>query len=107
MDDEKLVFEGEATPGAEVFAGPWKADVNDDGSWRIVLILEPGTQTAKFTAKTDGGVAEAKVTVTRLVSDEPKDEAEYELVAHQVYGTCEEPVPYDVFWGETAPQNNF
>jgi len=27
----------------------------------------------------------------------------YELVAHQVYGVCEEAVPYDVFYGETAP----
>jgi hypothetical protein len=107
VDDEKMVFEGETTPGAEVFAGPWKADVKDDGSWRIMLILEPGTQTAKFRAETDGGVAEAKVTVTRIVSDQPKDEPKeepaYELVAHQVYGSCDEPVPYDVFWGETAP----
>ena len=101
VDGEKLVFEGETTPGARVFAGPWEADVKEDGSWRIVLVLEPGTQTAKFHAESDGGEAVAKVTVTRLVPEEPKDE--YELVAHQVYGSCEEPVPYDVFWGETAP----
>ena len=103
VDDKKLVFEGETTPGARVFAGKWEADVDENGAWRIVLFLEPGTQVAKFKAETDGGVAEAKVTVTRIVSEEPKDEAEYELVAHQVYGSCEEPVPYDVFWGETAP----
>ncbi|MBT8246574.1 MAG: hypothetical protein KJN73_02080 [Acidimicrobiia bacterium] len=107
VDDEKMVFEGETTPGARVFAGKWEADVNDDGAWRIVLVLEPGTQTAKFRAESDGGVAEAAVTITRIVPDEPKEEPKeepaYELVAHQVYGTCEEPVPYDVFYGETAP----
>ncbi|MBT8202070.1 MAG: hypothetical protein KJO87_02075 [Acidimicrobiia bacterium] len=107
VDDEKIVFEGEVTPGTRVFAGKWEADVTDDGAWRIVLFLEPGTQTAKFHAESDGGYAEAKVTVTRVVpdepKDEPKDEAVHELVAHQVYGSCEEPVPYDVFWGETAP----
>ncbi|MGI9648568.1 MAG: hypothetical protein ACR2OI_08630, partial [Acidimicrobiia bacterium] len=103
VDDEKIVFEGKTTPGARVFAGKWEADVNDDGVWRIVLFLEPGTQTAKFRAETDGGVAEAAVTVTRIVNDDPKEEPAYELVAHQVYGSCDDEVPYDVFWGETAP----
>lgn len=104
VDDEKMVFEGKTTPGARVFAGKWEADVNDDGAWRIVLLLEPGTQTAKFRAESAGGAAEAAVTVTRIVKDEPKEEpSEYELVAHQVYGVCEAEVPYDVFWGETAP----
>jgi hypothetical protein len=104
VDDEKMVFEGETTPGARVFAGKWEADVKDDGAWRIVLILEPGTQTAKFRAESDGGVAEAAVTITRIVPDKPKEEpSEYELVAHQVYGECDAEVPYDVFWGETAP----
>lgn len=114
VDDEKMVFEGTTTPGARVFAGPWEADVNADGVWRIVLILDAGTQTAKFHAESDGGVAEAAVTVTRIVPDVPKeepkeeekpkeDEHQYELVAHQVYGVCEEALPYDVFWGETKP----
>jgi len=107
VDDEKMVFEGETTPGARVFAGKWEADVNDDGGWRIVLILEPGKQTAKFRAESEGGVAEAAVTVTRIVPEEPKEEPKeepvYELVAHQVYGVCESELPYDVFWGETKP----
>ena len=103
VDDEKMVFEGKTTPGARVFAGKWEADVNDDGGWRIVLLLEPGTQTAKFRAESAGGAAEAAVTVTRIVKDEPKEEPAYELVAHQVYGECDAEVPYDVFWGETAP----
>jgi len=104
VDDEKMVFEGEATPGARVFAGKWEADVSDDGAWRIVLILEPGTQKVKFRAESAGGVAEAAVSVTRVVPDKPKEEpSEYELVAHQVYGECDAEVPYDVFWGETAP----
>ena len=101
VEGEKLVFEGETTPGAKVFAGPWEADVKEDGSWRIMLVLEPGTQTAKFHAESEGGEAVAKVTVTRLVPEEPKDE--YELVAYQQYGECDAEVPYDVFWGETAP----
>lgn len=114
VDDEKMVFEGEVTPGTRVFAGKWEADVDEKGAWRIVLFLEPGTQTAKFHAESEGGYAEAKVTVTRIVADKPKedaptedkpkvDETAYELVAHQVYGVCEAELPYDVFWGETKP----
>ena len=111
VDDEKIAFEGVTTPGARVFAGPWEADVNDDGGWRIVLYLEPGVNKATLHAESDGGVSEASVTITRVVADEPKDEPKddpkeeptYELVAYQQYGYCEEPEPYDVFWGETAP----
>ena len=106
IDDEKIAFEGITTPGARVFAGPWEADVNDDGGWRIVLFLEPGVNKAVLHAESAGGVTEDSVTVTRLVPDEPKEPGEeptYELVAHQQFGFCEEPEPYDVFWGETAP----
>ena len=111
VDDEKIAFEGVTTPGARVFAGPWEADVNDDGGWRIVLYLEPGVNKANLYAESDGGVSEDSVTITRVVADEPKDEPKddpkeeptYELVAYQQYGYCEEPEPYDVFWGETAP----
>ncbi len=111
VDDEKIAFEGVTTPGARVFAGPWEADVNDDGGWRIVLYLEPGVNKATLYAESDGGVSEDSVTVTRVVADEPKDdpkddpkeEPTYELVAYQQYGYCEEPEPCDVFWGETAP----
>lgn len=111
VDDEKIAFEGITTPGARVFAGPWEADVNDDGGWRIVLYLEPGVNKATLHAESDGGVTEDSVTITRVVADEPKDEPKddpkeeptYELVAYQQYGYCEEAEPYDVFWGETAP----
>ena len=80
--------------------------MNDEGEWRIVLFLEPGGNKAKFHAESDGGVAEDSVYVTRIVEkpkEEPKEEHQYELVAHQAYGYCEEPEPYDVFWGETKP----
>lgn len=107
VDDEKIAFEGTATPGSRVFAGPWEADVNAEGGWRIVLFLEPGVNKAVLHAESEGGVTEDSVTVTRVVAEEPKEdpkeEPEYELVAHQQYGFCEEPEPYDVFWGETAP----
>ncbi len=106
VDDEKIAFEGITTPGARVFAGPWEAHVNDDGGWRIVLFLEPGVNKAVLHAESDGGVTDDSVTVTRVVPDEPKEDPKepiYELVAHQQYGFCEEPEPYDVFWGETAP----
>lgn len=106
VDDEKIAFEGVTTPGSRVFAGPWEADVNDDGGWRIVLFLEPGVNRAVLHAESEGGVTEDSVTVTRVVADEPdepKDEPTHELVAHQQYGFCEEAEPYDVFWGETAP----
>ena len=46
-----LAFEGVVEPGSKVFAAGYEADVDEEGNWRIVLILSPGGNLAKFTAR--------------------------------------------------------
>lgn len=113
---DKVVFEGETEPGAVVKAGRYEADVDADGNWRIELILGPGANRATITAfDRAGNVADASVTVHLEVfepveepkdeqPEEPEHEPEYvEFAANQKWGSCEEVVPYDVFWGTATP----
>lgn len=103
-----IEFRGTTEPGATVFAGRYAADVDSEGNWSIRLVLSPGANGALFVA-TDvaGNQAEARVTVyydvpepTTTTTKPPK---EFEFTAHQVYGSCEETPPYDVFWGTAPP----
>lgn len=114
-DDVKLVFEGETEPGAIVKAGPYAATVDAAGRWRIELILRPGANRAVFTAvDAAGNVADASVTV-HLDVEPPKEYEEKEEVepdpetvafsANQQWGTCDDDVPYDVFWGTATPKS--
>lgn len=109
FDTEKVVFEGEAEPGAIVKAGRYEADVKDDGSWRIELVLSPGANRAVISAyDAAGNVSEASVTV-HLDVEEPKEKPKeeepknVEFTANQKFGSCEEEVPYDIFWGTATP----
>jgi hypothetical protein len=98
FDTTDVVFEGVTEPGARVFAGPYEADVNDEGGWRIVLILSSGSNHATLKA-TDaaGNVSQASVSVIYAPPQEPPKEAEepkgWEFSAHQVYGECSENHP--------------
>lgn len=111
FETKEVVFEGITEPGARVFAGQYEADVNDDGGWRIVLILSPGSNHATLKAKdAAGNITEASVAVTYVVpeKEEPKEEEkeepkEWEFSANQVYGECSENPPYDVFHGTGKP----
>lgn len=59
-------FEGTTEPGASVVAwGRWAADVAADGSWHLVLILNPGTNIAQFTATDAAGNTTTVRTVVR------------------------------------------
>ena len=102
MHEAKVKFTGETEPGAKVFVGDWYANVTDDGHWSLILILEKGTNTVKFTAKDKAGnVAYASTTVTyEPINDEPKD---IKFTANQKYGSCGEAIPYDFFWGTATP----
>ncbi len=108
--DTHLAFEGEVEPGSKVFAAGYEADVTDDGHWRIVLILSSGGNLATFTALDEtGNEAQASVKVyldktEEAPKEEPNDEPkEYEFAAHQKYGSCNEDVPYDVWYGTGDP----
>ena len=95
--NKALDFSGTTEPAARVFAGKYEADVNDDGAWHLVLILAPGENRVGFRAKdATGNVQEATVTVFL-------DAEEGEFTAHQKYGSCSEPVPYDIFYGTGTP----
>ncbi|MGI9667786.1 MAG: hypothetical protein ACR2N2_11955 [Acidimicrobiia bacterium] len=48
-------FRGTSEPGARVTAGPYEADVADDGDWQIELVLAPGANGAVFTAVDKAG----------------------------------------------------
>jgi hypothetical protein len=106
FDTTTIWFEGTTEPGAAVAAGPWEADVDAEGNWAIKLVLSEGANRATFTA-TDaaGNQATASVTVYYDPPPPPKDDKpkEWEFTAHQVYGSCAEKPPYDVFWGTAKP----
>jgi hypothetical protein len=122
FETKKVVFEGTSEPGAMVYAGEYEADVDDDGNWRIVLFLFPGTNHATLRAKdAAGNVGEDTVTVVFEPAEEPDDgdkpkdheeeppkdddgeEVAWEFVAHQAYGECSENPPFDVFFGKGKP----
>lgn len=107
-----VVFEGEASAGARVFAGPYEATVDGKGHWRIELILRAGANRAVIKAEdAKGNVAEDSITAWLDIKEEPKkeepkdDPVNVEFSAQQQYGTCGEEVPYDVFWGTTTPNS--
>ena len=105
FDTTTIWFEGTTEPGATVAAGRWEADVDAEGNWAIKLILSDGANRATFTA-TDaaGNQATASVVVYYDPPPPPKEEPkDWEFTAHQVYGSCAEKPPYDVFWGTAKP----
>ncbi|MGI9605646.1 MAG: hypothetical protein ACR2P0_05855, partial [Acidimicrobiales bacterium] len=109
-DEAVVVFEGETEPGAIVKAGIYEADVDEHGAWRIELILSPGANQAVIKSyDAAGNVGEAAVTVHLVVEEEPpaKEEKEapeeVEFSANQKWGSCDDVVPYDIFWGTATP----
>lgn len=109
-----VTFVGTTEPGATVVAsGKFPASVGSDGSWSVGLVLAPGANGVRFVA-TDaaGNTAEVRMTVHL---DAPKGDAggdatttttkapAWEFSAFQTYGSCSEPLPYDVFYGTAKP----
>ena len=95
---KEVAFEGKAEPGAEVYAGEYQADINDDGVWRIVLFLAPGSQTVLFKAiDPSGNRATDSVTVTLgTVDEKPKS-----FTVHQKYVESHE--AFEKFYGTGTP----
>lgn len=105
VSEKSLRFEGTTEPGAVVAAGPYLAEVSDDGHWSIVLLLNSGGNLASFTS-TDaaGNVAKASVSVVYEAPAPPKDEpVPVEFAASQKWGSCSESPPYDEFFGTAKP----
>ncbi|MEN8235179.1 MAG: hypothetical protein ABFR89_09690 [Actinomycetota bacterium] len=58
-------FRGVTERGAKVFSGPYEAEMDDDGNWAINLVLAPGDNGAKFTARdAAGNETTARIVVT-------------------------------------------
>ena len=105
FEDKRVAFEGEVTPGSEVWAAGYQADVDEEGHWRIVLFLQEGGNLATFTAKKDGleSVDKVKVYLESPKEEQKEEVKEYEFTATQKYGSCGEEVPYDVWYGKGEP----
>jgi hypothetical protein len=65
-----VTFEGTVEKGSTVKSGPYEADVNDDGTWSIRLVVIDGANGAWFTA-TDKAGNSASVRIV-VYYDEPK-----------------------------------
>lgn len=108
FDEKKIAFEGKTEPGARVFAGKYEADVDEEGNWRIVLILtNDGGNLAKFVATDAAGnesTAQVQAYYDAPVKNEPKDEGkDHEFTAYQKFGSCGEEPPYDIWQGTGEP----
>lgn len=111
FERREVAFEGITEPGAQVFAGKYEADVNSNGEWRIVLILNEGSNVARFVARDPAGnESEASVTVfyvvelpTTTTSTTTIEEKLAEFTANASYGSCSETPPYDVYYGTGQP----
>ncbi len=55
FETKTITFEGETEPNAIVTAGPYEADVDAEGNWRITLILSAGKNTVTFKARDAAG----------------------------------------------------
>jgi len=92
---KEVVFEGKAEPGAKVAAGPYVAEGDDYGNWRLVLVLAEGANEVAITA-TDhaGNVSTAEITVHY---DKPVEKVRREFTANQKWGENDQ--AEDIFWG--------
>jgi len=107
-----LRFSGTTEAGASVLAsGKFAAQVKSDGSWFIDLVLAPGANGVVFVASdAAGNKTSASVTVyfdepetVETTSTTSTTVASWEFTANQKYGSCELPIPYDIFNGKTKP----
>lgn len=105
--EKKLAFEGRTEPGARVYAGEYEADVDEEGNFRIVLILtHDGANKATLKAiDPAGNESTASVTAYYDASEEKTDQEvkDYEFTIHQKYGSCAESPPYDKWYGTGKP----
>lgn len=110
FETKSLTFTGSSEAGATVVAsGKFPAKVDADGFWSIALVLSPGANGVVFTATDAAGNEslvrmivhlDVEVETTTTTTTKP---ASWEFTANQKFGSCEEPVAYDVFFGKGKP----
>lgn len=97
VDDGEIKVKGVISTNATVKVNGVKATVNDDLTWYAWIGLEPGWNRIVATAFNDFGEAKDVVEIFRVTKDT------VEFTANQVYGSCGEEIPYDVFHGTATP----
>lgn len=98
VEKAEVVFEGAVEPGSKVTAGPYVAEVTDNGGWRLVLLLEEGRNRVVFTATDAAGNTTDKARV--VFYEPPREEPEVinrKFTANQKYGENDQAT--DKFWG--------
>ena len=99
VSTKEFKFEGKVEPGAIVKGAGYHADVNADGYWSIVLLLEPGGNLATFRAIDEAGnVSEASVKVFYESAG-----GEHAFTANQQHKVSSSNPPFDVFYGTGRP----
>lgn len=106
-DDPPMnLYWGTAMPGAEIFVGSEfgssHTEANGDGFWETKVIFEGAPHAEKFRVVVEasgGGRAEFSMKVFYPGGGVE----EHAFTANQVYGSCGEDIPYDVFWGTAPP----
>lgn len=115
FDTREVVVEGKAEPGAHVYVGQYDADTDEEGNFRIVLVLtHDGANGVHVKARdASGNVGSDEVTAyydaPREESKPDKESSEKDepdqkgFTAHQKFGSCEEDLPYDKWYGTGEP----
>lgn len=111
LAEKTVTFAGTTEPGARVFAGKYEAEVDASGEWRIVLVLQEGSNVARFVARdAAGNESEASTTVyyvlpptTTTTTAEKEEGKETQFTAYATFGSCAETPPYDVYYGTGVP----
>ncbi len=93
VDDGEIKVRGVISTNATVKVNGVKATVNDDLTWYAWIGLEPGWNRIVAVAFNDFGETKDVVEIFRVTKET------VEFTANQVYGSCGEEIPYDVFWG--------
>lgn len=112
LEEKTVEFVGTTEPGAVVLAGPYEAAVDQEGNWRITLVLSAGPNRARFVARDPAG-NEASATITVVYSPPvtttvpvttttTKQELE-PFDANSTFGSCSEEPPFDVYYGVGEP----
>ncbi len=112
LEEKTVEFVGVTEPGATVNAGPYRAQVDEKGTWRIKLVLTPGGNQARFVAHDAAGnetavvvtvFYEPPVTTTMPATTTTTQTELGEFDANATYGSCTEDPPFDVYYGVGEP----
>jgi Glucodextranase, domain B len=112
MEEKTVEFVGVTEAGATVTAGPYQAQVDEEGNWRITLVLSAGGNQARFVARDAAGNQTTVVitvfyeppvttTVPATTTTTKQDLAEFD--ANATYESCTEDPPFDVYYGVGEP----